>query len=203
MTAPGEDEDGLGVTFGPDQVMKRPDLAIKIARIASAWAVLESNAGSCLGVLMRAEPRAAIAMLSKVQTTTAKSQAIRAVGTAVLPEAELLDLLALLKRFDTLAKRRNAVVHGLWGTTPQWPQHLIWAPSHVTTTTFIALLEHHLAGTADEFLEEQKRQFVVWSAERFDELFEEIKSLISDLIIFVAAQHRATTLSRMGGMDNA
>lgn len=189
-------EEPLGVTFGPDQVTQRPDLAIKIARIANAWAVLEASAGTCLGVLMRAEPRAAIAMLSKIQTATAKSQAIREVGKAVLAEAELAQLKDLFKRFDALAKRRNAVVHGLWGTTPQWPDGLVWAPADVTTNTILGLLEQHLAGKGDEFLEDKKKQFVVWRSNRFDELFDEILALIGDLGRFVTLQQMASIMVR-------
>lgn len=190
-------EEPLGVMFGPDQVTNRPELAIKIARIANAWAVLEASAGTCLGVLMRAEPKAAIAMLSKVQTATAKSQAIREVGKAVLAEADFVQLKELFRRFDALAKPRNDVMHGLWGTTPEWPEHLIRAPADVTTNTILGLMDEHLTGKGDEFLEQQKKRFEVWTADRFDELFSDILALIGDLGRFVAHQRMATAMSSM------
>lgn len=188
----------LGVTFGPDRIAQRPELAVKISQIANAWAVLEAHVGTCLGVLMRAEPKAAIAMLSKVQTATAKSQAIRELGKAVLSDAELEQLKDLLKRFEAIGKRRNAVVHGMWGTTPEWPEHLVWAPPEVTTNTVLGLWQEHLAGKGEEYLEQQKKLFVVWSAPRFDELFDDIQELITDLVRFVSHQQMTSFIGRMG-----
>lgn len=188
----------LGVTFGPDRIAQRPELAVKISQIANAWAVLEANMGACLGVLMRADPKAAIAMLSKVQTATAKSQAIREVGKAVLSDPDLKQLKELLKKFDAIGKRRNVVVHGMWGTTPEWPEHLVWAPPEVTTNTILGLLQEHLDGKGEDYLEQQKELFVVWSAHRFDELFDDIKELITDVVRFVSHQQMASFMGRVG-----
>jgi len=187
-----------GVTFGPEKVGHRPDLAVKIAQIANAWAVLEANAGACLGVLLRGDPTASIAMLSKVQTATAKAQAIRAVGTAILAQDEVTELKGLLQRYEALAKRRNDVVHGMWGTTPQWPDHLVWAPPEVISSMSIAMVELHMTGKAEEFIEAQKAKFVIRSAVRFDELFSEIQQLIKDLLQFTMKQNTVNLLAKFG-----
>lgn len=192
------DEGAVGVTFGPDKVADRPALAVKIAQIANAWAVLEANSGTCLGVLLRGEAKASIAMLSKVQTATAKSQAIRAVGIAVLSAQDLAELKGILTRYEALAKRRNDVVHGMWGTTPQWPEYLVWAPPEVISNTAIGMLEMHMSGKGEEFLEEQKAKFVVWKAERFDDLFADIQQLIKDLIKFTMGQQMAHYAQKFG-----
>lgn len=191
--------ENVGTTFGPKQLEHRPQLAIKIAMVANAWASLEAGAGSCLGTLLRGDSKASIAMLSKVQTATQKSQAIRAVGTAILDEPELGELKSLLSRFDALAIRRNAVVHGMWGTTPQFPDKLVWAPPEVATHTLLGMIDQFLAGNGEAYLEKQKSRFVVYGEAEFDSIVSEIEQLVKDLTLFTSKQHVAHLSQRFSG----
>lgn len=193
------ESENMGTTFGPSQLEHRPQLAIKIAMVANAWASLEAGSGSCLGTLLRGDSKASIAMLSKVQTASQKSQAIRAVGTAILDEPELGELKSLLSRFDALAVRRNAVVHGMWGTTPQFPDKLVWAPPEVVTQTVLGMIDQFLAGNGEEYLEKQKSKFVVYGEAEFDSIISDIKQLVKDLTAFTNKQHVAQLTHRFSG----
>lgn len=186
-----EDEPQEGVLFGPEQVRQRPDLAIRIAIVANSWATLEAAAASCLGVIMRAEAQGTIAILSKISTATARAQAIREIAKATLPEPQLKQLNAMMKKFESLAKQRNDVVHGMWGVSGQHPAALVWAPTQIISSSMLASVDHAIAGTTDEFLEKQKATFVLYNADKFDDLITEITIAIQELTTFTAQQHIA------------
>jgi hypothetical protein len=180
-----------GVLFGPDQVGKRPDLAVRIALVANSWAVLEAAAAACLGVIMRAEAQGTIAILSKISTATARAQAIREIAKATLTEPQLGQLKAMLNKFENLAKRRNDVVHGMWGISGQHPAALIWAPTEIVSSSMLALIDHAMAGTTEDFIEKQKASFVLYDAEKFDALIAEIAKVTQELTSFTTQQHTA------------
>jgi hypothetical protein len=188
-----------GITFGGNEIAKRPELAVKIALVGSSWAMLEAHAGQCLGVLMRADSRSAIALLQRFPTATAKEQTIAAVAKATLDSEQLGELKVLLRRFRELAKIRNDIAHGIWGTDPRQLEALIWAPSSIIADTTLSIVDDMIAGKSpDEILAARSEAFELYDAARFDAVLANLAELTKDLVEFATLRHVAALTARFG-----
>lgn len=198
-TADGRDK----VTFGGHVVEEDLTLAAKIAAVGASWAVLEANAGYLLGVLMKADPTASIALLGRFSTPTAKKQTIEAVAKATLESTDLAPLKSLLSRFEAVGKMRNDIAHGLWGRDTRRTDALAWMPASVIATLGITMPEMMVSGVdVNEILEQHMRMIEYYDAPRLDGIIAEINALASDLVGFISPLAIAAVETRYGAGDS-
>lgn len=185
---------------GGNRVANRPQLAIKIAVTANTWTSIEGHMAYALGAIIGTDHRVALAILSKVQTATAKSQMIRAVGTAALDTRIQPELDKLLKTFDALAKRRNKVVHGLWGTMDVEPDGLLWVPPDAPSRISLGLVAAMQAGNPMEMIRDILADAELWDASDFDKLNSDLDELLGMSVQF-AAKMQSLTMAKSHGID--
>lgn len=155
---------------GGDSVAARPELAVKMAIVANTWTSIEGSLAYALGALIGADHRVSLAILGKLQTASAKSQMMRAVGIAALEGEPRDELENLLRSFDSLAKRRNKVVHGLWGTKDAEPGGLLWLPADAPTQISLGLSSAMASGKPLELIDSVLADSELWEAADFDAL---------------------------------
>lgn len=153
---------------------------------------------STLGAMIGSDHRVALAILSRNQTATSKSQMIGAIGKASL-DARLLPLLQdLLRSFDGLAKRRNKVVHGLWGTSEVEPHGLIWLPPDAQHRITLGLTSRMASGNPLAHINEVLADAELWEIADFDELIQALEQLASASALFAARMQMLASMTANG-----
>lgn len=183
---------------GGEAVAERPLLAVKIAVIANLWTSIEGHMAYALGSMIGSDDRVAMAILSKVQTATAKSQMIRAIGKASLPPFMQPELGQVLGAFDALAPARNKVVHGLWGTTEAEPEGLLWVPPNAPSRLSLGMIAAMKAGRAEEHIKEVLSGSELWEASDFDAIIADLSRLASESASFASKMQALTTATEAG-----
>jgi hypothetical protein len=107
-----------------DPLSRRPEHAALIARIAASWSGVEFIMAHLLGIMMRAESRAALALYGTLSNNRSARKALEAVALAAVPKhhPEIKKLMAEAKR---RADERNRIVHGMWATAETMPDVLV------------------------------------------------------------------------------
>lgn len=124
------------ISWGFDSLQKRPDCALGVAKVASAWAFLEfelvamffSATGDWdIGEDGEAEGTGhplAVAALGSLESTSAKLDVIAAGIESYVPSLSV-DFEQLKIGIRQCAKERNKVVHAVWGTSEKYPRDVI------------------------------------------------------------------------------
>lgn len=185
---------------GGETVTERPALAIKIAVIANLWTSIEGHIAHALGSMIGSDDRVAMAILSKVQTATAKAQMIRAIAKASLHDSLQPQLLNLMRSFDELAPRRNHVVHGLWGTMASEPDGLLWVPPSAPTRISLGLIAAMKNGRPVEHINDALSDVELWESSDFDALISDLASLASESVLFATKMQMLNT-AKDAGLD--
>jgi hypothetical protein len=113
-----------------------PELGLLVAKCNAAWASVEQGLGHFVADALGANAKVALAMLDALISTSAKIDAIDAMADIVLPSdhRDRPFYGAALKVYKAQAKRRNKLVHHIWGIeTKHTPDKLILTdPSAMT-----------------------------------------------------------------------
>lgn len=169
---------------GGSAVAERPSLATKIAVIANTWTSIEGHVALALGAMIGSDHQVALAILSKVKTATARAQMIEVVADATLDPRLKPELKAIMKSFAELARRRNDVVHGLWGVSDSEPDGLLKVPADGTTRITLGLPAAMAAGNPLDLIESVLTESELWEAAEFDALIASLSELSSKSILF-------------------
>lgn len=147
--------DGLHVH--QDALKGHPDHAAALGRICTTWSLIEGTIGGILGILMRADPMAAVALLERFSNNRSRVEAVRKVAEATLTgdDAEKFD--ELMERVLKYAEKRNAIAHGLWGVVPQDKENIYRLPVK-SYANFATLIAHQIdpLAQADKLSAERK-----------------------------------------------
>ena len=109
------------ISFDVDALKARPQHAAVLGRIFTSWSLIEGTIAGLLGVMMHADDRAALAMLQTFRSNSARVDAVRKVGAAMLAEEYKGDFDKLMKAVLSYATERNAIAHNLWGVSDDEP----------------------------------------------------------------------------------
>lgn len=189
---------GAPWSAGGDSVAARPELAVKIAVVANTWTSIEGHMAYALGSMIGSDDKVALAILSKVQTATQKSQMIRAIGKAALDPRFLPELTRLLASFEALAIRRNKVIHGLWGIMESEPDGLLWVPPSAPHRISLGLVNAMVAGNPMELIQTALAEAELWEAPDFDDLNADLARLASDSVAFAVKMQGVATAKACG-----
>jgi len=116
-------------TFSTRSVANRPELAARIGAIAGCWAWAEHTLGDIMIEILGTTATGPLAMYLALTANVARAEAMKAAAKERLPSHLYEAVLQTLKRMKTRAGERNAVVHGFWGTSDEYPDSLLLAES--------------------------------------------------------------------------
>lgn len=105
-----------------------PDLAALLASIVEQSAHIDSWHGAILSEMLGASAEIGIAMYGSLSGAQAQRDVLAAVAQEKL-SGDTLDLFAVVMKIAGSARKmRNAVVHGVWATSPDIPDGLVMIP---------------------------------------------------------------------------
>jgi hypothetical protein len=109
-----------------DAISARPEQAALIGRCVAVWSIIEAEMAVLLGVLLKSDTEAAIAVYLTIRRATARIDAINAACRATLNarDIELID--AVLIEHQSCEAERNALAHGYFGSTNELPDAVLW-----------------------------------------------------------------------------
>jgi hypothetical protein len=108
-----------------DQALhKRPKLAIHIAYIAQHWTLIDLLHGELLSILLGKDARFTTSVYLKLRG--ARPHALNAVAEEVLPEDLLKEFRQIMNKCRDVEGERNDVIHGMWATSEDDEDALIW-----------------------------------------------------------------------------
>jgi len=115
------------VTWGALDVMTgRPKVATKVAECIAEWADLETLLGLALAFLLDTDSKAALAIYSSIESSSAQRRMILAAAKTKL-DAERFDVLTILMSavITPVVKERNRLAHWCWAFSPEIPDCLL------------------------------------------------------------------------------
>jgi len=158
-----------------------------VAAVISAWAYLELDLGSSLSKLLESHGESGVAIIQAVVgNTSTQRKIVESVANLRLSGEERRLFMALLSIFGHLAKRRNEIVHGLWGLSPQLPDDLLLIRPidllrmNAAATRVVA--EGGAVALGDLFAD--RSHISVYTAQELDLLRDEIQRLHDDFFDF-------------------
>ena len=95
-----------------------PSLAAHIAVIAAMWSHVELGLGHLFSRMLSVDANIGVAMYQALISEAARDAALLAGAKEKLSEELFKDFETLLRQLKSPRRKRNEVVHGLWGTTP-------------------------------------------------------------------------------------
>ena len=175
-----------GHKFCAKSLGERPRHAEVLGRIFTNWSLIEAHIGGLLGVLMHAEPKAGIAILSTFGSNYERVKATRKIAGAILKKEESADFDLLMKRVLKYAEKRNKFAHGIWGYRVDDEEHVFRLPS--TALEYFPLLMNvwngHTGGSPNNIDSKQIVDQLLDGMEKFDvgslESVEEVGTIILD-----------------------
>jgi hypothetical protein len=117
-----------GIQFSELAIVSRPDHSAVLGRIFTSWSLIEASVSSLLGLMMHADPRASLAVLSTFSSNHNRVQAVRKVGKQMLDASLQQAFDDLMKDVLTYAKERNDIAHNLWGSDAATPDLIYRMP---------------------------------------------------------------------------
>lgn len=139
--------EGYTWTWGPNEMLKRPEHAAYVAAVVGAWSHSEAGLVRLLATILKRSARSAVLMLDELRSFDRQATLVRRVARIELPpdDAALVD--AVLGIVAPLAKVRNQFAHHIWGVSPLVDDGLLLAPPELQRDWYLVGLEmselHH------------------------------------------------------------
>ncbi len=125
------------IAFDETALKSRPEHAAILGRIFTSWSLIEGAVAGLLGLMMHAEPRAAVAILETFKANSSRVEAVRKVGKAILDPSKKQEFDDLMKEVLEYAKERNKIAHNIWGSHPNRNDVIYRIPISTISNLFV------------------------------------------------------------------
>ncbi len=137
----------------PDSLRSRPGHASLIMQVIANVSLIENTRGLIFSYLLGVDDYLALLIYSEIRSASVKSSAFHAVIKASLSEEDR----EMLNKIDKFSKKviaqRNKFSHGLWGTSNDLPDAILYLPSdHFLDKTHQYLDNPHARGLERKIL---------------------------------------------------
>jgi hypothetical protein len=105
---------GDTLTIGSNSLQMRPQLAVNIAYVISAWAELEAYMWAAFAEFMGSDATTAMAIITDIESDGGRRAALGAIATSKLPADEAEGMMRFVETLRKRSKRRNKIAHGVW-----------------------------------------------------------------------------------------
>jgi hypothetical protein len=117
---------GAGRMGGPQHITMRPELAVLVMGVISAWTYTEISLGRILATCLHADSSAGLAMYLSLSGGEAKRTTLEAAAHANLTPEHLELFTLVMKAIKPVRERRNDFAHGMWTISDDLPDALLW-----------------------------------------------------------------------------
>jgi len=169
---------GTSFAIGPGQINSRPELASLVGQCIATWADVELQMGLSLGAILKTNSEAAVALFLAAKTSRAQRDSLAAVARLLLTGDDLDAFEALMTIYAGLEKQRNALAHGLFGTSDALPDALLWCDmqDHANFLINVYLADYQGKPLADPHAKLRKDMFV-YTRRDLEELLRDLTEL--------------------------
>ena len=105
---------------------KRPELAMKMARVIHSWAVVEVELATALCEAMKAAAEPFAAAFQALNSTAAQASVADAAIRVTVPTNMLPAFDAIMSLFRSGKRVRDRFAHGIWGWSDRLPDALLY-----------------------------------------------------------------------------
>ena len=123
-------------SMGASAREERPELILIIGQCLTYWPDIELFMALLLGVMLKANTDAAVAVYLAITAGPARRAALKAAADSVLSETERELFTAIQIVHQGIDAQRNALAHGCYGCIRAIPDALLWVETkHMTSWT--------------------------------------------------------------------
>ena len=169
------------VRLSDDAISQRPKLSRFIPEIIARWTGIEIQLAATLSGFLRAEAAPVTAMLHAINSISTQMDMILAAGSSKLYDPELEALEAVVKIAKAAAKKRNRIVHHVWGLASELPDALLLVDPEACTEKYIKAQEAARSGQPAP--EVNREQVMVYREKDFIEILQELDNVRSSLTL--------------------
>jgi|tagenome__1003787_1003787.scaffolds.fasta_scaffold20904241_1 hypothetical protein len=108
-----------------EALVRRPELAARIAAIATQWTRIETALADLFVVLLGREEEAALAVYLELIDRNVRKAAFDALARIKLDSGLVEEFELLYKKVAKHARKRNRIVHGYWAVSDNYPDGLL------------------------------------------------------------------------------
>jgi hypothetical protein len=173
--------------FRRTAVLERPTLAPYIAAILMHWNEIESRLAIFLAALLGGEAQTVIKVYLALQTDGGKKATIDTVTALKLSPDDLVRFQEIQRDIGGRYSERNKASHGAWGTSPEYPDDLLWYDPRESVEMFPALM----ATMGDDkraerrsLLEEANKSLRIYTEKDFKDILERFECTYAALLKF-------------------
>lgn len=189
-----------GVEFSEVALKTRPEHAAVLGRIFTSWSLIEVTVSSLLGLMMHAEPRAAVALLSQFNANWQRVKAVRKVAKEMLPDEDKAGFDALMKDVLSHAEKRNEVAHGLWGAHPDRPE-LVYRMAMSAFSEFAVTAPHEATVDAEAVVHSFNSRMQAFTIEELVSIEEEGAGILRRVMLEATGRAEKITSARPGDTE--
>jgi hypothetical protein len=117
--------------FESERLASRADLAALLASAINEWSRTEGTIGLLLGNILKIRYSVATALPGSIINFSARIDLVNAAAQASLPDAQIVEIAALMAAVKKRSGERNEVVHGVWSISTDYPAKLILCDAQV------------------------------------------------------------------------
>lgn len=157
------------IDFSGQALIERPEHAAVLGRIFTSWSLIEGTVAGLLGLMMHADARAAVAILSTFRSNSSRVNAVKKVGKEMLDPSAREAFNALMKEVLDYAEERNAIAHNLWGVKEGEPD-LIYRMPMATYSNFVVRLPHTTDFDVQKIIDDFESNMTAFTVAGLEEL---------------------------------
>lgn len=130
---------------GAPPTVQRPQLAMALGVFVAEWSTVEMMMAHLFATLIHIDGRVSTGILDRVLSTQQKIAILKFTTQQTVPDEHArTPVMAALGSVQRLSSKRNDLVHGKWGISEAYPEHLIW-----TKNTFEPDVPHLMYNAPD------------------------------------------------------
>jgi hypothetical protein len=114
-----------GIHFGPDIVLREPEIASAAMNVIANFAEVESAMGGLLAVMLSGASSPVVAMYNSLKASGVQREALKSVAQDVLDNKCYKLFSAIVKIYETCTVERNKIAHWTWGYADEIPNALL------------------------------------------------------------------------------
>lgn len=136
-----------------------------------------------MAALLKHEAQTVISIYLALTSDHAKRATLDTVIDLKLGAGDKAKFKAVMTNVSARYKERNKVVHGSWGTSPEYPDDLLWYDPKESTSMFPEMMALSYEAKQARLKEMQKSLFV-WKGTDFTNMIDRFKITHSELLSF-------------------